>query len=113
MADAKLRTDRYVSVEHLVKDSASLKKWGYVADVGLVYIPVNIQPASPDTVNLYGGAMGSMFTMFAGPTASGILDGDRLTVSGSGEKYIVNGRENFDYGPGQHIEFVLTKPQTT
>lgn len=105
--NANIITNAYFSVEHVNLDSGSTTKEGYVVDVGLGAVPVNIQPSSPDVSLLYGGAFGKMYTVFT--TNSGILETDRLTtVSGtSSTKYIVKGKQYFNYGMGQHTELYV------
>lgn len=108
MQNANLLLSSYVSVEHVSLDTGSTTKEGYLADIGLAAVHVNIQPASMELLALYGGAYGKAFTVFT--TASGILETDRLTtVSGTGtpKVYIVKGKMNFDYGQGQHIELYV------
>lgn len=107
MSIAPIFTSQYVSVEHLKLDSGSTTKEGYVADIGLAAVSVNIQPSSPETIALNNGAYGKAYTVFT--TNSGILETDRLTtVSGTNStQYIVKGKQNFNYAIGQHIELYI------
>lgn len=72
---------------------------------------VNIQPASPEDTVISEGAFGKTFKMFAPTTASGVIEGDKITVvsgTNSGDTYIVKGRENWNLGgPLPHMEFTL------
>lgn len=107
---ANLILNAYVSVEHFVPDSNANQE-GYVADLGLAAVAVNIQPSSPEVIALNNGAMGKAYTMFT--TVSGILETDRLTtVSGSySTKYIVKGKQNFNYGLATHVELYVEETQ--
>lgn len=107
MVGANLVLSSYVSVEHLNLDAGSTTKEGYVADLGLAAVHVNIQPSAPEIIALNNGAYGKSYTLYT--SVSGILETDRLTtVSGNNStKYIVKGKQNFNYGLGQHIELYL------
>ncbi len=111
MSIANVFTTKYVSVEHLALDSGSTTKEGFVADISLAAVPVNIQPSAPEVIALNNGAFGKAYTIFT--TNSGILETDRLTtVSGTdNKKYIVKGKQNFDYGLAQHIEYYVEEIQ--
>ena len=80
-------TNTYLSVEHLTPDAANADKEGYVSDAGLLGVAANVQPSSPEMLALNNGAYGKSSTIFT--TASGILEGDRLTLSGTTTQYIV------------------------
>lgn len=102
-----LNCTTFVSVEHYTRDISNTNKEGYVSDLGLAAVPMNIQPSSNEVIALTGGAYGKSYTGFT--TASGILDTDRLTtVSGSYTvKYIVKGRQYFNQGQSRHLELLL------
>lgn len=70
-------------------------------------IPINVQPATAEFTALHEGQQGKMFNGFT--TASDVVEGHRLTVSGTGEIYTVRGRQAFNYGMGQHYELVLVR----
>lgn len=70
-------------------------------------VRVNIQPASPELTALAEGEIFKTYKAFT--LASGVVEGMRLTVSGTSETYTVKGRERYDYGVGQHYELVLIK----
>lgn len=95
----------FVTVEHLTRDSNNSNKEGFVSDAGLNGTYANIQPVNAETAILYQGAVGKLYSMYT--TASGILETDRVTISGSTTKFIVKGKQDFNYGPGQHVELVL------
>jgi hypothetical protein len=107
MVSANLILSSYVSVEHLRADAANANQEGYVADLGLAAVHVNVQPSSPEMTALNNGAYGKGYTVFT--TASGILETDRLTtVSGNNStQYIVKGRQNFNYGLATHLELYV------
>ena len=71
----------------------------------LVTIEINIQPASGEVTALVDGKFGKTYTAFV--TTSGIAVGDRITVSGTGDIFIVKGRKDWNYGPIPHLELVL------
>jgi len=104
---ANVLTDQYVKVEHLTQDQSNANTEGYVLDAGLAAVPCNIQPSTPDISVLYGGAFGKAYTLYT--TVSGILETDRVTtVSGNNsQKFIVRGRQLYNYGPMQHCEVYL------
>lgn len=112
MSNANLLLNAYVSVEHINLDTNSTTKEGYIPDPALAAVHVNIQPTSPYLTALYGGAYGKLYTVFT--TVSGILETDRLTtVSGISAtiKYIVKGKQYFNYGLGQHTELYVEETQ--
>lgn len=68
---------------------------------------MNLQPASPELTAM---AEGQFFKTFKGfTTTSGIVEGFRVTASGTSDKYIVRGREVFTNPPLPHYELVLEK----
>lgn len=70
-------------------------------------IRINIQPASPELTAISDGEVFKTYRAFT--TASGVIEGMLLTVSGTGELYRVRGREAFNYGMGRHYELTLIK----
>ncbi|TXG76782.1 hypothetical protein E6Q11_04070 [Candidatus Dojkabacteria bacterium] len=70
-------------------------------------IRVNIQPASPELTAISEGEVFKTYKAFT--TASGVIEGMLLTVSGTNELFRVRGREAFGYGAGQHYELTLVK----
>ena len=97
----------FVKVSHLSLDYSDLNKEGFVDDISMMAVPINIQPASPYITAMNGGAYGKSFIGFT--TASGILETDRLTtVSGMITKqYIVKGKMDYDYELSQHLELYI------
>ena len=109
MVRANVRTDKYFTAYHYVPDSDDDDKEGYAMDVGLVNVACNIQPSSAEIAELYGGAYGKTHLLFT--TSSGLVIGDKITVSGLINEYIVQGKQYYDYPPGEHGEYVITEIQ--
>ena len=70
-------------------------------------VMMNIQPATPELTIMAEGELFKTFTGFT--TTSGVVEGMRITVSGTNESYTVKGRERFDTGFLPHYELVLIK----
>lgn len=70
-------------------------------------IRMNIQPMSAQMTLLVEGVIGKTFLGFT--SASGLTEGMRVTVSGTQQRFVVQGRQNYDYGPLQHSEVTLFK----
>jgi hypothetical protein len=68
---------------------------------------INIQPASPELLAVSEGVYGQTYKAFI--TYSGLQIGDQITVSGTNDKYIVRGIDDWNYGPLPHYEVVLFK----
>lgn len=102
--------DKNVDVQRLSPTQSDSDKEEY--GVVIRGVKVNIQPASSETVALTGGVMGKTFTMFT--TRSGIVDGDRVTVSGTfvdglsqNKELTVANAGNWSFGPIPHFEHTL------
>lgn len=93
--------DKFVSVEFR---TASGSNFVYMPHTGLPHVPVNIQPVGREFANMNNGMFYKTYKIFT--TNSGIVENYRLTVSGTGEKYIVRGRQRFDYIVAPHYELV-------
>lgn len=74
-------------------------------------IRANIQPAGPEKTVLVEGVLGKTFEAYT--LSSGITEGMVLVASGSGDRFKVRGRQNYDYGMGQHNELVISKGDIT
>lgn len=105
--------DKTVFVSKLSPD-ATPDKEGYTTFSGFfergirsAAVRVNIQPASPELTMMAEGQMFKTYKLFT--TASGVVEGMRLTVSGTTDTYTVKGRESYNYAVGQHYELVLIK----
>lgn len=107
--------DKRVFVSRLRKNVSDSDKEAYVTHSGFrgpggiatAAIKINIQPASAELTVLSEGSIGKTFKGFT--LASGVVEGMRLTQSGTLQQYKVIGREVFDYGVNIHYELVLTK----
>lgn len=99
--------DRTVSIERLTPTFLDSDKESYQAVGNYQAVKMNIQPASAELTAVSEGVYGQTFQAFT--TVSGIRISDRVTVSGSGDKYIVKGVNNHIWGPIPHLELVLFK----
>jgi hypothetical protein len=99
--------DKIAKVERLTPTVADSDKEDYQAVGNYGAIRINLQPASPEVTALSEGQFGRTFTGFV--TVSGIRLGDRITFSGSNDKFIVKGIQDQFYGPIPHLELVLFK----
>lgn len=93
------------SVQRLSPTAADNDKESYATVIA--NIRINIQPATAELTAVSEGVYGQVYTGFV--THSGISIGDRLTISGSNDKYTVKGVSNWNYGPLPHLELVLFK----
>ncbi len=107
--------DKTVFVEMLDPTAADTNKEVYIAFSGFAgpggivssACKMNIQPASDQMTALVDGVLGKTFKAFT--NASGIDSGMRVTVSGTNQRFIVHGRQNYDYAWLKHSEVVLFK----
>lgn len=74
------------------------------AGVATNAVKVNIQAADAQLVALSEGVLGKTYRIFT--TASGLVEGMKLTISGTGEAYYVRGRERFTNPLGKHYELL-------
>lgn len=108
--------DKTVFISRFEKTSTDVDKERYVTHSGYLgpgqiptaAIKANIQPSSAETTVLVDGVFGKTFDMFT--SASGVVEGMKVTVSGTGAEYFVRGRQVHDNGIlPEHYELVLTK----
>lgn len=108
--------DKIVFVARLTKDSSDVDKEQFTTFSGFsgpgqiptAAVRMNIQPASAETTVLVDGVFGKTFTAFT--TSSGVVEGMKLTVSGTGMEYLVRGREIHENGIlPSHYELTLTR----
>lgn len=100
--------DRIVSVKYLLPNASNTSKESYVSNLALLNVKMDIQPASDQTIALTGGVLGYSFTGYT--TQSGIFEGNYLTVSGTGEIYIVRGVKNWSFPKIiPHYEYFLER----
>lgn len=106
--------DKTTIISKITSDGAGTDKETYTTYSGFrefglrsAAVRMNIQPASAELTVL---SEGEIFKTFKGFTLnSGVVEGMRVTVSGTNDVYTVKGREKYDYGSGQHYELVLIK----
>lgn len=100
--------DRIVAISRLQVDADNANKEQYVVNEALSFIAVNIQPATAQDTAIAQGVYGQTYTMFT--TESGILSGDKVTVSGTGQIFIVRGVEDWSYPDlAPHYEITLVE----
>lgn len=99
--------DKKASVEKHTPDAGDSDQEQYAAVDGLGNIDINIQPASAELIAITAGAVGLTFEAFV--SVSGIFVGDRITVSGTGDQYIVKGVRDWFFAPIPHLELILFK----
>lgn len=97
--------DKIASVERLTPTEADADKEQYQAVGNYGAIPINVQPASAELTAISEGSFGKTFRAFT--TVSGIKISDRITISGTGDIFIVQGVQNHQWGPLPHLELVL------
>ncbi len=106
--------DKTVFVSKITSDGAGTDKETYTTYSGFLEhglrssaVRMNIQPASAELTAISDGEVFKTFKAFT--SNSGIVEGMRVTVSGTNDIYTVKGREKFDYVIGIHYELVLIK----
>lgn len=100
--------DNIISISRLVRDIDNQDKEQYAPNLALQNIKCQIQPASPEQTAISDGVFAQTYLGFT--TESGFLTGDRVTVSGTGEKMVIRGIENWtmpDVAP--HYELTLVR----
>lgn len=99
--------EKKCAVERLTPTAADADKEQYATISAYRNIDINIQPATAELTAVSDGIYGQTFQAFV--TVSGIRTGDRVTVSGTNDLFIVKGVHNWNYGPIPHYEIVLFK----
>lgn len=103
--------DRTCFVSHLTKDSNNPKKESYVIDLGLIDVPINIQPGGAEDTILSDGVFAQTWVAFT--VMSGIRTGDLVTISGGlqepDRKFVVKGIEFWNMLDLPHFEYTLTE----
>lgn len=100
--------DQIISIKRLQRDLNNPNKEQYVNNEALQCVKCQLQPAGTEETAISDGVFGQTFLMFT--TTSGILSGDHVTVSGTGQTYRVKGVEDWseiDLIP--HYEITLVK----
>lgn len=101
--------DKTAFVSRLEKNPSNYQKESYVTFSGGFPggIPINIQIAGAMFTSLHEGVQGKMFIGFT--TASGVVEGHKLTISGTTDEYVVKGRAAYELPAGAHYELTLVK----
>lgn len=99
--------ERNVSVQRLTAGAVDSDKENYAEITAYNNVKINIQPATAALTAVAEGVYGQTYQAFV--TISGIRIGDRLTVSGTNDKFIVKGVNDWNYGPLPHCELILFK----
>lgn len=102
--------DRTVLIKRLQDNASDADKEGYSSIAGLQGVRMNIQPASPEVTAISDGVFGQTYRAYL--TQSGVLAGDRITVSGTWDVYEVKGVEDWAFSPLSHYELTLHKGLT-
>ena len=100
--------DTVIAISRLLKDSDDADKESYQPNAALLNVKCQIQPASPEETAIADGVFAQTYACYT--TESGILSGDKVTVSGTGDTYRVKGIEDWslpDLIP--HYEITLVK----
>lgn len=99
--------DKRVTINRLTPTSNGQEL--YVTHSGFLPngVMMNIQPASAEFTAMSDGQFFKTYKALC--TNSGIVEGFQVVVSGTADKYIVRGRERYNYGSGQHYELSLEK----
>lgn len=100
--------DSIVAVSRINPDSDNTSKESYVIDLSLQAVKMNIQPASPEDTVLIEGVFAKTWRAFT--TYSGVLTGDLITISGTGNKMVVKGVQDWSSEPIPHYELLLVEP---
>jgi len=102
--------DRVIDISRLTADDGDSTKESYQSYAPLQNIACNIQPAQAEDVVIGGGVFGQTFICFT--TASGILEGDKVTDSELNEIFIVKGKSNWmTPSLAPHVEYLLVQPE--
>ena len=99
--------DKIASIARLTPETADTDKERYGAVGNYEAIDINIQPATAELTAVSDGVYGQTFRAFV--AVSGIMVGDRVTVSGTGDVFTVKGVDDLFFSPIPHLELVLWK----
>ena len=99
--------DKICTVYRLQPDINDPDKESYQTVGNYHNVQINIQPASAELTAVSDGVYGQTYQAFA--TVSGIMVGDRITVSGTNKNFIVKGVSDYIWGPIPHLEITLFK----
>lgn len=102
--------EHVISIARLVKDLDDANKEQYVTNEALRNVKCQIQPAGAEQLAFADGVYGQTYMCFT--TQSGILTGDKVTVSGTGQVLRVRGIEDWSQVEGiPHFELTLVAPE--
>ncbi len=109
--------DKSGSIKRYSELASNANKEDFEVVTGLEAIPINVQPASPETTVLVEGVFGKTYSVYT--TVSGMKDGDELTVSGLFTdgltlNKILRIRDvgNWNFGPLPHFEITCVEIET-
>lgn len=102
-AEFNMFLPKKVNVARLSRDADNNNKESYST---IIYgVGMDIQPASAELTAVSEGVFGQVYRAFT--PCSGIAIGDRVTVSGTSDNYLVKGVDNWNYGFIPHLELTL------
>ncbi|MBP9781694.1 hypothetical protein KBC89_03495 [Candidatus Woesebacteria bacterium] len=96
--------DKIAYVARLSPNQADNDKEMYV-EIVPGGIRINVQPADAELIAITDGAYGRTYSAWT--TYSGVAIGDRITISGSNQKFIAKGVKDWQMFPLPHTELVL------
>lgn len=102
-----LIADKIVSNSRLTVTSNDSDKEQYQPVSNMTAVPMNIQPATAEFTAVANGVYGQTYQAYT--EINGFKIGDRITVSGSGDKYTVKGVNDWYNAVLPHLELVLFK----
>ncbi len=105
--------DKYATLERLTQTAGDSDKEEYTA-VAMPAFRVNVQPANAETIALTEGIVGKTYTLFT--KATGIRDGDRVTISGEWINGVATNKQlqvsnvgNWHFWPLRHFEITCVE----
>lgn len=99
--------DKTVSIQRLTVTVGDSDKERYQPVGNMHSVRINIQPATPELAAVSEGVYGQTYRAFV--SVSGIRIGDRVTVSGTNERFTVKGISDWYNAILPHLEVVLFK----
>jgi hypothetical protein len=99
--------DKTVSISRLTVTVNDVDKEQYQPVGNMHAVGMNIQPASAELTAVSEGVYGQTYRAFV--SVSGIRIGDRVTVSGTNDRFTVKGVQDWYNGILPHLEIVLFK----
>lgn len=99
--------NKTVAIARLTPQGDDADKEAYVQVPGLANVKMGVAPATAELTAISNGVYGQTFQGYT--TISGLKIGDQVTISGSNDKFIIKGINDYFYGPIPHLEIVLFK----